>query len=86
MSLTLARDPVIEGRMAFTSASDAEGFVARWPNIVRENGTELMLAGLRGPFRDAEWELDDNEAVFRMTIPNATMNRLAASLSMLRAR
>ncbi len=79
VSITAENDPVMTGRMVFQNREDAERFVAGWGRILNANQTQLRITGMYRPFSDAEWEIDFNEATFKITLPRATVDRFAAS-------
>ncbi|MFT5994319.1 MAG: hypothetical protein ACI82G_003331, partial [Bradymonadia bacterium] len=81
LTMTLDRDPVLAGRMAFTDEDAAQAWVNNWQNIVAaNNGAVIRLSGLFPTLNEAEWSVDHNEAIFRSVISRSTMTRLSLTL------
>lgn len=81
--LELSRDPELRARFVFPSQAAAEDFQRQWGAIVEHYTFPLTAAGLLGAFRDAEWELDQNEAIGTFAIPGSAMNRLSTAIRLM---
>lgn len=70
-------------RALFDDKAQAEAFVRAWPDIVDANRSALTLVGLVRAFSEASLAVDHNESIITLTVPQATMRRLAVTVSQL---
>lgn len=76
-------DVRITARALFEDRAQAESFNRAWPDILEANRSALTLAGLYRSFSEAVLTIDHNESILQLTIPQATMRRLAVTVSQL---
>ncbi len=82
-ALELERNPELRARFVFADQAAAEHFRDQWGDVVDHYTFPLTAAGLLRAFRNAEWEIDQNEAIATIAVPASSMGRLATAVRML---